>query len=322
MQDTNIKKLREQVVRLLNERDGKFNSLAKFALASGVSKSYLSHIKSGSDKMPGKDSEAWTKIENFIRSVGAPRRQKPLAGHIDLPITRIIQNGLDTARQFSDIALIYGAAGCGKSHAARHYASKHSGVRYMSVTPGSASTMFSFLRALARGIEVPIAATTYRLEELVLERLAPRGGAPTLLICDECHLLSQKILDELRCIYDNLEGRGFGLALLGNQPILSVIRQRTAAAQIISRIGIQINVATAGNENVAAILAAAGIDGKDRQMIDVARHIAGRDGGLRTLIKVVRDAIILSEHDKETLNAEHLQAAASDRVADSQRAAA
>lgn len=319
------RKIAARLRKLRDDKNGRWGSNSKLAAGIGFSTTIISFIcseKPGAEKKwPKADSLIWLEAARFLHTGGQTRRALPLTAAIDLPVTRLIGGALEWAHKQSDIALIYGLAGAGKTFAAQQYEAKNSGVTMMTAMPTTV-TVFSFLQKLAGAVGVPVAAGATRTETAIIQKL--RIASDRLLIIDEAHHLPQPVLDEARGIYDALQTKSefsFGLALLGNRPILSNIRRRMASPQILSRIGRQLRLDETGPENVAAVLSAAGVKNPDKELQAAAVSIAARAGSLRRLVKITRDALVLAANDDEKLTAAHLRSAEWERMAESDRGA-
>ena len=306
-------KIRARLRQLRDGGDARYSSNNTLASAIGVSSATVHNaLNDNVDKWPKLD-KVWEDFLRFLRVAEAPKRALPLSQHMNLPVTRLIQRALREAHQDSDVALIYGFAGAGKTHAATQYAKAHSGVVVVTMSTAT-RTVFGFLLAVARQLGVDRSGSAAAIEAEVLQKLHGVGGE-RLLVVDEAHHLRQEALDEARGLYDSLSaGGGFGLALIGNMPVLAEINKRKAAAQIISRIGRQVRLERIAREDVAAVVTAAGGDVRDRTLMQMAMTVARRDGGIRRLVKVLRNAILEAQMEETPLAASHIATAEAERI--------
>lgn len=286
-------------------------------IASGVraSSATISNLINNKHELwPVATSKIWDNIHGYLKTIGVPMRQKPLSRFIDLPITTELTGLLQACHTQSDFGLIYGLAGGGKTYAAKHYMNSNINVFYYSATPAR-STVYSFLCGLARATGAKQSGSAANVEHSIFESLSVQ--APRLLIIDEAHHLPQPVIDQIRCLYDNLSGgsNAFGVVLIGNWKILTSIRQRDAAAQIISRFGWQKRITEAGADNVLEVVKASSPDAAaDDKFLQLANQIADGDGALRRLVKILRDAIILAAEAKRPLACDSLEQALALRV--------
>lgn len=286
-------------------------------IASGIHASTATVSNLINDKreyFPVATSKIWDNIAAYLKTIGVPQRAGPLEGFIPLPITAELTGIFHACHTRSDFGVVYGRAGCGKSFAAARYAENDANVHLYEATPAR-STVYSFLNGLAGAVGARQEGSAARAESGILEALG--AHAPRLLIIDEAHHLPQPVIDEIRCIYDKLSkgSNPFGAVLIGNWKILTSLRQRDAAAQIISRLGWQKRITEAGADNVLEIVkAAAPAAAADEKFLQLANQIADGDGALRRLILIMRDAIILAAEARRPLSRDFLDQALAMRV--------
>lgn len=185
-----------------------------------------------------------------------------------------------------DMGLIAGNAGVGKTMAIRAYASQNNNVWVITATPKKTSPS-AILDDLAEQLGVQVRGS--RQERAVLRQL---DGSCGLLIVDEAQHLGVPAIEMLRSIHDQAE---IGVVLCGNAPLIGKIDGlgRTADhAQIFSRIGHRRHVNAVLQSDVCPILKEWGLD--DDDVITVAKNIAQREGALRSMTKVLRNAMRLA----------------------------
>ena len=285
------------------ERDGL--SMAKAAKEVGVSSATLSTwlrgSYAGSVKNVNERVERWLALRE-----DQARRGMPAQAHAALAVTEEISLILSLAQTQADCALIYGAAGAGKSYAAQRYATERPQVALSTMSP-AVSTTLSALKRVARALSFapPKTCSAAAVEDMLVERLADRNA---LLVVDEAHHLSQAMLDELRCIHDRA---GCGLALLGNEPLWARLAGGERAAQLVSRIGLRkhLGMPAAGDADlIAATLLRRQPNAAEQKIV---RAAARRAGGLRAVCKLVFNARTFALGDeREAIAAEDLAAAA------------
>ena len=245
----------------------------------------------------------WLAVRDEQERRGAPPRV-----HSALAVTEEIGLMLLHTQSTADCALIYGAAGSGKSYAARRYASEHSQVAMATMSPAVSSALAVLNRvAGALGFGTGNVRSAAALEDLLVERLTDRRA---LLVVDEAHHLSQALLDELRCIHDRA---ACGLALLGNEPLWMRLTGGERAAQLVSRIGLKKRLGAPAPTD--ADLLAKDLLGRTPTADDrkVLRNVALRAGGLRAINKTIHTAHAYAlGDDRKNITAADLAAAAED----------
>lgn len=184
---------------------------------------------------------------------------------------------------------LYGGAGGGKTHAALHCAEQYSNVFIVTAEPAMCS-LSSVLREVAAVVRVGD-GTCSNMSRDITAALVNKNA---LLIIDEAHHLSQRIFDQLRCIYDkvNQQSHDFGLAFLGNEPLFQRLTSGPMMKQIYSRLGyfdeISAPVEADGGLMLSAIV---GGDVSNRAAV-WAGQVVGGIGGIRALLKAVRRAVL------------------------------
>ena len=230
-----------------------------------------------------------------IRSAG-------LDVHRDLGVTGEVTALLAHAQAVGDVVLVHGQSGAGKSWAARHYCETHAVAWYLQMTCAvrSLSGLLELVsEAVGAGAWHPSAL---KAERAVIERLRDRGA---LLVVDEAHHLTARLLDELRCIRDVA---GCGLALIGDNSLTATL---TRCPQIVGRIGGRLQKKKPAEADVAAMVS--GVLGRRaaRREIKAAMLAAAGPGGLHALRRLLARAWMAARHDgSEEIRAEDLDFAA------------
>ena len=187
-----------------------------------------------------------------------------------------------------DLAVVHGAAGAGKTTAARRYADRRPNVWLVQASRGTRS-LGSCLRRVARVVNaVPEGRSIADVEDALAERLSGTGG---LLIVDEAQCLSLPALDGLRQLHD---ASGTGLALVGGEALWKRIAGNRASAelaQLFSRVGRRAELGRRELDQDAAALLAAW-DGLGEDARAAALPIASQPGGLRALVKAINWAAV------------------------------
>ena len=127
----------------------------------------------------------------------------------ETPTARRVLGALWYAQLASDIAVVYGGAGLGKTTATKRYAGIKPGVWVATMSP-SAYTLHSCLERAAAAVGLRSAhGRAARIEADLADRLE---GARGLLVVDEAQHLSVQALEGLRSLHD---ATATGLALVG-----------------------------------------------------------------------------------------------------------
>jgi hypothetical protein len=222
--------------------------------------------------------------------------------YVETPTSEKIFSALGYAHAVGDLAVIFGAAGVGKTTTLRQYQSMYPSVWVATMSP-SCSTVCSALHVVAETVGLrDVGQSALVKTSAIREKLKGTRG---LLIIDEAQHLSYGSLEELRSIHD---ATGVSVALVGND----VVRERLTGgsrqahfAQLYSRIGVQLHLKKSEPEDAAALAEAWGIRGEKE--LGFVREVASRNGGLRSATKVIRLAARKARGGRITVD--HLKAA-------------
>lgn len=277
---------------------------AQVARESGISATSLSQLLKGvypSDPQGIIERlTAWLCARRERLSASLPQA----AGFVETATARRIEAALAYAQMAADVAVIYGAAGVGKTMAAQHYAATRPQVWVATMTPGHQGVTAALEEvALAIGMK-DIPQSPARIHREVVARLRGTGG---LIVVDEAQHLGVAALDALRAIHD---AAGVGLALVGNDLVYGRMTGGSRAAyldRLFSRIGKRLRIGAAAKEDIEAVAVAYGAAGGWREV----REIAGRAGfgALRSLAKTLRLAQMMAASSGEALAEAHVAAA-------------
>lgn len=221
----------------------------------------------------------------------AARRSLNAAGldrHRDLSVTDEILTALAHAQAVGDVVLIHGASGAGKSWAARHYCRTHSAA-YVVTATCAVRSLSGLLGRVGGAIGVGARhGSALEAEDAVIGRLADRGA---ILVVDEAHHLTPRLLDELRCIRDV---SGCGLALIGDDSVRMALAR---CPQILGRVGVRVGVRAHSEADVRLLMH--GILGRAPRKgeLKTAIHAARGPGGLHALRRLMARAWLLAQAD-------------------------
>lgn len=199
----------------------------------------------------------------------------------------------DLIRESSDIGLIYGPAGIGKSKAVWRYAADHRTVISFTGEEGRGGPA-AVQRGVATGIDIrKWDKSVHKFSEYLALKL---NGSDRLVIVDNAQRID---ISGLRWMMDFHDATGVSFALVGNPEVLDKLHGKD---QLSSRIGIRYDLGAAlkkadwldraANDMVAAMWPKAA-----QEIALLSRESARRLGHLRTLNKQLKIAIRLGETD-------------------------
>jgi DNA transposition AAA+ family ATPase len=292
-----------ELVKAEIERTGMTQGQA--AKEAGVTPARLSQWLSDKYKGDNETLEAemrrWLK-QRTERATGAARLPEA-PEWVDTATGKRVLAALSYAQVASDISVIYGGAGLGKTCAARNYQRTHPNVWIATMTPSTASVATCFERIVfAVGLRDSFNGAA-RNEAAIISRIMGTAG---LLVIDEAQHLSTNALEGIRSLHDATD---VGLVLMGNE---SVYAQMTGGArqahfaQLFSRIGRKVRLNTPQSDDVSALLSAWNVGSNAR---NVCLKIAKQPGALRGLTKTLRLAAMMAASEAVSMEAEHIKAA-------------
>lgn len=204
------------------------------------------------------------------------------------PTAEIILRAFEHAREprgrdrQRGIAMIYGAAGTGKSATAKWVTRMDCDNVFYVQVDGERRTWVGLLSGIAESIGYGgHPAVGEKLGEFITRKI-PRGG---LMIFDHAQLLQNRIMEQLLIFPDQFE---IALAFIGNvQGYRKFVNAKIA--QINSRVrGAIVFVEMPSEEDIDAMLGARGISGRKER--EFCLMIGRQDGGLRYLDAAILEA--------------------------------
>ena len=264
-------------------REGLSQALAadQIGVSGGALSQWLRGRYKGDAEAVADKARGWLAVQAGRRALRANVPEAP--PWAETPLARRALAALAHAHLAGDLAVVYGAAGLGKSVAVKRYAGLSPNVWLMTATEAS-STVAACLERVAAAMGLRLDHRQRRasaVEAAIVERLSGSGG---LLAVDEAQHLPTRSLEELRALHD---ASGCGVVLVGSDPFWLQLSggRRPEFAQLFSRVGMRVRLGRPGAADVAALLQAWGLEG--RGLDAPAAAIAGRHGALRGLTKAI-----------------------------------
>lgn len=297
--------LRERV-RGMMDADKRLTQ-ARISKEAGLSSAVISQWLAG--VYPGDVGGVETKIARWLDTTQAQRAAQdalPAApSYVATPSAEKVLAALRYAQIASDIAVVYGGAGLGKTTAISRYATTAPNVYVATMTPASASVVTALEEITdavgASGINGGGAA---KLHRAIVRRIT---GTQGLLVIDEAQHLSVAALDQIRSIHD---AAGIGIALVGNEQVYARMTGGNRAAyldRLFSRIGKKVRLLRPSETDITRLIEAWGVEEPAcrSQLVD----IASKPGGLRGLTKVMRLGSMYAAAQRRPLCCDNVRAA-------------
>jgi hypothetical protein len=210
----------------------------------------------------------------------------------------------------TDIALIYGESGVGKTVAVRQYVQDNPGSIYVLMDPSSGDPR-SFVGRLYRTVCNSILRNNQATIEAVDAVVDSLMNAGRLLVIDEAQHMSFKSIEILRRLHDEAH---LGIVLVGHTSLYGKLYGGGSSiyAQTYSRIGLQRYVAAVPpKEDVRALYSATIGGDPDADVTKQLVTIAQQPGAMRTVTKVLRAAGQVAAAQSRPIQAQDVRHAAS-----------
>lgn len=292
-------KLREDL-RSLIER--KLITQAQLAREVDVSGSAVSQWIAG--KYAGDSVALEGRLQIWLDSYRARQadgRRMPTAPSYQMTPTGMrVMGAISYAQDAADIAVVYGAAGVGKTSAIRAYVASSIACWVVTMTPAMSSVVTA-LEEICEALGISEHGGAARLYRAILRKVRNSRG---VLLIDEAQHLSQAAFDQIRAIHDDA---GIGLVFVGNEELAARLMSSSRSSRLdrlTSRIGKVLRLTKPVGKDIDGLIDAWGIkDAKCRQQL---HQIATGRGALRTLTKVLRLAAMNAAAEKASLCCEHV----------------
>ncbi|ELL6061421.1 AAA family ATPase [Shigella sonnei] len=209
-------------------------SQAQVGRAIGRSGAVINQFLQG--KYTGDNADLELRIEGFIaRELEKQKAKRITARFIETSTARRGLEVLSYAHQESEMCVIYGAAGVGKTMILREYAARNRDVLLIEADPGY--TARTLLGELCRQLGLKVRGNIHELIDACVREL--RGSA-RLVMVDEAELLPYRALEVLRRLHDK---SGVGVVLAGMPRLLINLKGRSGEfAQLYSRVALGLNL--------------------------------------------------------------------------------
>lgn len=272
-------------VQVREQMDAHNLRMRQVSNASGVAYSTLSAWLN--DTYSGDNQATAEKMARWIEGMGARERTQAatpiVPGFIMTRTAKRFMAIMESAQYEVDMGLVAGNAGVGKTMAIQAYAGQNNNVWAITADPTmtSPSAVLDELMYVVGCHE-----RGGRKIRILIRRLT---GTQGLIVVDEAQHLTTRAIEQLRTIHDVA---GIGLVLFGNLPLNEKIEglgRTSEYAQLFSRIGLRRNVKSPIQGDMCPLLDA--WDVKDEVVRNAAKAIGKREGGLRSMTKVIKNAV-------------------------------
>ncbi len=267
-------------------------SIAAVARSVGISDAALSlWLRNKYDGNIGKIEQA---VKSFLQKE-AERKNMP-SGNLKFVMTETAKKIYAAARVChieSEIGVVYGDAGLGKTWGIKEYMRQNSDVILIETTPGFTAKYLFFEVTRALGSDDYL-----NLNEMFNESQRRLQDSGRMIIIDEAEHLPYRALELLRRLHDK---SGVGILLAGMPVLINNLRgKRGEYAQLYSRIGIAVEVKPVTLKDTESIIKAMvpGSNGIFNSFYKAAK------GNLRRLGKVYKRSIKMASHHDTEINSD------------------
>ena len=219
-------------------------------------------------------------------------RSPDASGFVMTPTAEAIVNLAAYCQQYGEMGFVVGDPGTGKSSALSYYAESHDHVYSVSLRHEHSRGMAPMLFRLCEGVGMPAYGRDHlidranRVHDWLVRLWDGLDGHEPLIILDEAQYLDDRVLDFLRCCWDDAR---VGIVFAGNNLLRRgfLRAQATTLAAFSSRLGPRLDLGAPTAADVAAICRARGVQGA-REVAFLQRYV--KAGGLRAIDSVLTTA--------------------------------
>ncbi|EBC6510076.1 AAA family ATPase [Salmonella enterica] len=278
------------ITQLKDVMDTHGYSQGQVARAIGRSSATMNQYVQG--KYNGDIADMEERIGHFLRRV----REKQNALRIDerFVSTPTASKGLEVlsyAHLESEICVLYGAAGLGKTMILKEYARRDSNVIFIEADPGF--TARTLLEELCGRLRLSKNGNIHALIEVCVEKLKDSGR---LLVIDEAELLPYRALEVIRRLHDKA---GIGVVLAGMPRLIVNLKgKRGEYAQLYSRVALALDLGNAlARQDFDQIAVDLMPEAEDRKISDALYEQS--KGNARRLFKMARGVYRMCDISKK-----------------------
>lgn len=278
------------ITQLKDVMDAHGYSQGQVARAIGRSSATMNQYVQG--KYNGDIADMEERIGHFLRRV----REKQNALRIDerFVSTPTASKGLEVlsyAHLESEICVLYGAAGLGKTMILKEYARRDSNVIFIEADPGF--TARTLLEELCGRLRLSKNGNIHALIEACVEKLKDSGR---LLVIDEAELLPYRALEVIRRLHDKA---GIGVVLAGMPRLIVNLKgKRGEYAQLYSRVALALDLGNAlARQDFDQIAVDLMPEAEDRKISDALYEQS--KGNARRLFKMARGVYRMCDISKK-----------------------
>lgn len=278
------------ITQLKDVMDAHGYSQGQVARAIGRSSATMNQYVQG--KYNGDIADMEERIGHFLRRV----REKQNALRIDerFVSTPTASKGLEVlsyAHLESEICVLYGAAGLGKTMILKEYARRDDTVIFIEADPGF--TARTLLEELCGRLRLNKNGNIHALIEVCVEKLK---GSGRLLVIDEAELLPYRALEVIRRLHDKA---GIGVVLAGMPRLIVNLKgKRGEYAQLYSRVALALDLGNAlARQDFDQIAVDLMPEAEDRKISDALYEQS--KGNARRLFKMARGVYRMCDISKK-----------------------
>ncbi|ECC5191151.1 AAA family ATPase [Salmonella enterica] len=278
------------ITQLKDVMDAHGYSQGQVARAIGRSSATMNQYVQG--KYNGDIADMEERIGHFLRRV----REKQNALRIDerFVSTPTASKGLEVlsyAHLESEICVLYGAAGLGKTMILKEYARRDDTVIFIEADPGF--TARTLLEELCGRLRLSKNGNIHALIEVCVEKLKDSGR---LLVIDEAELLPYRALEVIRRLHDKA---GIGVVLAGMPRLIVNLKgKRGEYAQLYSRVALALDLGNAlARQDFDQIAVDLMPEAEDRKISDALYEQS--KGNARRLFKMARGVYRMCDISKK-----------------------
>ncbi|RUT27367.1 hypothetical protein C0V97_00950 [Asaia sp. W19] len=270
-------------------------------MSSGTFSTWLSNTYKGNYEAYDVLIVKWLESCSARSRIRAVRARAPEFVHTHT--ARKLMALMEAAQYGPELGVVAGAAGVGKTMAAKAYAGQNPNVWIITADESMKSAAATLIE-----IEDVLGCASERGSRRVRRVERFLEGRQGLIVIDEAQFLSTKAIEQLRSIFDKTQT---GIVFMGNAPLndrFGALGRLPDHAQLFSRIDEWEIIKGPVSQDVDAILDAWGE--LDSDVREACRAVAVQQGALRSMNKVLLKASTMARvRNAETISVDDVKAA-------------
>lgn len=271
----------------------------KLAKALSVSQPQINQYLN--DKYPGDVANLESKIERYLVREFERRRSQSLGGFVMTTPAKELLAALSYCHSMKEIGFAWGLPGNSKTESVKHYCEQYP--ETILITAGQEIIRDGIIYALADALKVKTCRNKYHTMKNIIDN---RMGHDDMIIIDEAQFLSIESLEVARKVYDLTDAPIFLVGQPRTKDEILNKKQKEMFAQIISRIGVWVELPLPKKEDVVLLCEAANVHEKEIHEY-CCNILQNKDNSLRTVHKLLKFGLKYAQGQNKDLTLDMIE---------------